>query len=798
MLDLIRDLWQSAVQDSPKRPSCTVKDGNFVLTVTGNRAKWLEICDLSGVPSSATQVVDGDTLTITWPSVSDQLFAVTGPIAQRKNNYELRTQQLYVSRLVQRAIEMNDAACIEAGTGTGKSFAVLAPSLALNKKVVISTSNKALQAQYMEKDIPFLLEIFPGKKVALAQGKSNYACKAKCMDLGNVRLEGELAQWFSATETGNIESIDFPLQPAQRQAIAADDNCPGKNLCSFGDECFYYKEKAKRESADIVVTNHALLCLAQAHPGANILPQLDVIVIDEAHKLADYARNCLGVELAWMAVNKAIGIAESYDPECELDQMSAMFASALNRHVAQKTDPQISIEKSLEFDAGVALAQAMYDAADNIWELDTLPSDNYERKMKRDADKVRRCADKIMLFSRPTPEGYTRWLEAKDGALKMFTVPYDVSQFLSTFVGYETTETLLDHTKCARCGRTLTSNTVNILDGQPFGPDCITYVDVFGDAELMSLEEWLGGTHTVETKPARKHATIFTSATIAAPDMSMFMRECGIKGALTMQVESPFDYKSNALLYVPNGASPSPSDREWLHWMTEQIDALVNMSQGSAFLLFTSYNNMRYVRDMLEPSFRRNYPVYVQGDNLGKLEMAKRFAADGNGVLFGTKSFFEGVSIEGDALRLVTVDKMPFQAPHPLSTALKADLQRYAKDTLKLPAKDAEWYPFNHLDLPLMVIDLKQAFGRLIRTQKDHGVVAILDTRLRTAQYGRKTVLPSLPDAKLVAEPFVVSDFFYQRRQITPPSFPKITQRAPVAKPVVEDFTIAASKELAF
>jgi len=788
MLDLIRKLWQSACLDQPERPSCTIKDGNFVFTVNGNKAKWAELTKLSGIPSHAVTSIDGDTMTCTWPSIADALFSMDGPLAQRKANYEVRQQQIQMGRMVQRSIEMNDVAMIEAGTGTGKGFAYLAVAIAMGKKVTVSTSNKALQAQLMHKDIPFLLDIFPGKIVALAQGKGNYACRAKAEDLTNL-LAPELSGWYYSTSSGNLEEIEFPLQPVQRQGIAIDDNCPGRKLCQFGEQCFYYVAKDAREKADIIVTNHALLCLNLAFAGSGLLPQTDVIVVDEAHKLVDYARNTLGVELPYTAIEKALGILDAYDIDSHADGLAAQFSSQIAGHIAQKSDPQISVQPGHEFKAGMELYLELSQAADEIWDNETLPSSPEERRMKRDADRVRKTADKVGMFSVETRDGYTRWIEYKDG-VKLFNVPYNVAPFLKNLVGYATEERTIDKTKCAKCGRELTAAVVHLLDGIPYGPTCIKDVDAFGDAEQVYLSDWLDIDHEPVTVPMRQHATIFTSATLAAPDMSMFMRETGIMGGMIMEVDSPFDYPKNAMLYVPNGASPAPTDKEYPMWCIEEIERLVEASNGSAFLLFTSYANMRNVRDFLQPTLQRKYPVYVQGEGLGKLEMAKRFAADGNGVLFGTKSFFEGVSIEGEALRLVVVDKMPFMAPHPITTALEADLQTYAKTELKMDAKKAEWYPFEALRLPTMIIDLKQAFGRLIRTRQDHGVVAILDTRLRTARYGRSTVLPALPNATLSHSIHTVQDFYAQRRQHNIATLPDISRKTALDHIEVEDFTL--------
>jgi ATP-dependent DNA helicase DinG len=249
---------------------------------------------------------------------------------------------------------------------------------------------------------------------------------------------------------------------------------------------------------------------------------------------------------------------------------------------------------------------------------------------------------------------------------------------------------------------------------------------------------------------ADRQTTIFTSATLAAPDMAHFMRTAGLPQALQMQAASPFDYAANALLYLPAGAAPAPSAPEWGAWAIDQMRALVLASGGGAFLLFTSYRMMQEAVAQLRPLFAmRRLTVLVQGD-MPKMEIARRFRDDGSAVLFATKSFFEGVSIDGSALRLVVVDKMPFEAPSPLTMAMEADLLDKAR-AAGMSGKTLEMHPFNALRVPRMVIELKQALGRLIRTQTDQGAMAVLDSRVRSAMYGRNVVIPSLPPAQLVS-----------------------------------------------
>ena len=293
---LMISLWQSACQDTPKRPSARVEDGHFVLTVNGNRGNWAAITQAAGVPANATTTIDGDTMVVRWPSVADQIFGAHGHIAKLLPNYEVRLPQLYMARLVQRAIEMREPAVVEAGTGTGKSYAYAAVCMALNKKVIISTSNKALQMQLVEKDLPFLQRIWPGKKVAVSVGKGNYACRFKCGEDGFAISGNELFDWYQRTATGNTEEIDFAVNYKDVAKLTVDDECTGKH-CSLYAECFYYRARVALQNADVVVTNHALLCLDQVAEG-HILPPCDVVVVDEAHKLKNRSTR------AWQFVNR--------------------------------------------------------------------------------------------------------------------------------------------------------------------------------------------------------------------------------------------------------------------------------------------------------------------------------------------------------------------------------------------------------------------------------------------------------------------------------------------------------------
>lgn len=767
---LMLRLWESAAADAPQRPSCQVVDGEFVFTVHGNRAQWVALCDAAGIPTHARQQNDGETLTCTWPSLADQIFGADGLIARQLGAaYEVRQSQLQMARLVQRAIEMGKPAVVEAGTGVGKSFAYAAICMAMNKKVCISTSNKALQMQLYRKDIPFLQQIFPGKTVALAVGKSNYACRNKIENPADGTLNIEdaaLRDWYLNTETGNTEEIGFQPDWKQLAEITVDDDCSGKH-CAFYANCFYYQAKEQRKAADVLITNHALLCLHQLYESAQILPPTDVLVVDEAHKLPDYARNALGFDQTLSGIEKTIALAEPYAEPDDLHQAQGnfhLYRADLANWSSKQIDANNRLPQQIDmaqcsFQSGDNLSVSLATLAEQVWREEDMPTDAEERRRARRAQRLMLLSDRI--HSANTPSSLVRWMEPDKE--KICAAPADVSAFISGLAGfYATSEqpVVSDHTLCARCGRTLTADTVALLDGSPFGPDCIRKVDLFGDAEYMRLADWLAS-ETLRSAPAitTSKATIFTSATLAAPDLSHFMRDSGIVDALQMQASSPFDYQSNTVLYVPNGNSPAPNDARWQNWAVEQMETLVYAAKGGTFLLFTSNAMLRYASERMRPLLVSDgYTVMVQGE-LPKLEIARRFRENGNAVLFATKSFFEGVSIDGDALRLVVVDKLPFEAPTPLGTAMEAiaiDRARSAPRNGTAP----DMAGFNDVRVPRMVIELKQACGRLIRTQTDRGVLAVLDVRLRTSQYGRRNTLPALPPARLTSDIDVVQSFF--------------------------------------
>jgi len=721
MKDILIQFFTEAAKGTPSRDTIKIVDGYWSMTIKGNREKWGKTCALAGVPAEAEQIINGDTLTVRWPSYADMIFGADGLMAKALPNYEMRAGQLHMARLVQRSIEMGEPFVCEAGTGIGKSFAYAAICMAMGKKVIIATSNKALQMQLYGKDIPFLQTLFPGKKMVLAQGKSNYVCWENC---SKGVSDQRFADWVQTTKTGSVEELTFDYPDANKYTV--DDECTGKR-CDFYAQCFYFQQKALCNEADVIICNHSLLALNHLYQNAKILPAADVVVVDEAHQLPNYVRNAIGWEYYAGMVRKALG--KVYDRDSvyvgTAENLLLDFEGEIVKFIGKYGDKQITVPSDMAFDSGIALADELYSIANAVWPIEGDVIDKEERKKERRAKALRTLADNLTDLCLGTEEGSVRWIDIDTP--KMINVPFDVSRFI----------------------RSMVEHTFELSDDRELEDD-------YNDDEPP-----------MQGKPVY----IFASATLATPALVGFKRECGITHGFELIAQSPFDYASNALLYVPNGSTPPPNQPDFLQYLVEEVKGLVNASEGGVFLLFTSWANMKHCCDALRQTFAARFPVYVQGE-LPKLEIARRFKADGNAVLFATKSFWEGVDIPGDALRCVIIDKMPFAAPSPLFKAREATSSN----------------PFADIALPEMIIDLKQGVGRLVRRATDKGVIAILDSRIRSKPYGRNIVLKSLPPAKLTHSTAMISEFFADGRRDSFPDLNNITV-SHTATPA-EDFTL--------
>lgn len=754
-VDNLRLAVQTACLGQPVRPSFQVVDNHFVFKIGGDPENWPTLCDIVKVPPFATRTEQDGQLTCRWVSHADVIFGAGGILAGMLPGYETRESQLYGARLLQRSIEMGETAVIEAGTGVGKSLMYLLIARAMGVKIIVSTSNRMLQMQLYRKDAPFVASIFP-IKYALIQGKSNFACQDRAQGLGEInKVSKELADWYWSTETGNTQEIDFVIDHKELAQITVNENCTMRS-CGFYAECFYRRNRDQAREADIIICNHALLALHRRYERAHILPSAGVIVIDEAHQFQSYVARVWGEEVKMAGVKQMVDTIRKYDTNMlEIDPHHSRFEDEIFAFGTDTKDTEIAIKTERILKHGQALALAVHGQIKNVWDLSVKPETKEDRKKYNAARRLSSQADKLLMVSKPTRPGYVRWLNRTEKCL--YNLPLDVSEIIGAMCGFRKVEAP-NKDNCALCNKPLEVN-VAVLNGSGFHPECVTTVDPFCDTEIVHFDEW-----TEQEEPAiidNGSNIVFTSATLGTPDLTPFMREHGIAHALQAQLKSPFPYRENSLLYLPDGNAPTVKAPEFLDYMVEQMSLLVNASKGGAFLLFTSNRALAYAVEKLRRQFERiGYPCYVQGDGYTKMEIVNRMKECGNGVLFATKSFFEGADIQGDALRMVVIDKMPFLAPSPFSQAQDEHLRAWARANLNLDASGLEYYPFNAKRIPEMIIDLKQAHGRLIRSMKDRGVVAILDNRTSTTRYGRMQVIASLPDSKQVRSIEAVREFF--------------------------------------
>ncbi len=640
------------------------------------------------------------------------MAAVLGPggvISKRLAGYESRPAQVEMAETVAAAIASGRHAVIEGGTGVGKSLAYLIPAVYSGKKVVVSTANKALQDQLVSKDIPFLQLSLPREvSAALVKGRSNYLCLDRfdaenaALTLAGRTLEFQrLARWAATTASGDFEEIETPPRRDLMMRLASTTRSCIGNACVHYNACFIEKMRARAAEADIVVCNHALLLadLVLRDFGHYLLPDRDLVIVDEAHRLEDAALGALSVSLR------------------RRDMMELLESHLLERF------------------GGPAVGRlgGLIDALFHPFE---------------------------------TVQGQTRTLpitEALGPALALSATLQSVYDHLGAHNPYgdlmQRSEATRHYVKLMEwCDRLM-------LDcraiGQSHDPDeVVRYVDYpFVAGARAAVLHWspIDVATPLRALLFTKTPVICTSATLAVSDFAYFRHAVGIldeDDAVEMTAPSPFDYPTQALLYVPAHLPEfrSSATAEYSAALVDEMESLVKASGGGAFLLFTSYRGLEDAFAVLAPRLEdEGYTVLKQG-GLPRPELMRRFREDGAAILFAVKSFWEGVDVAGEALSLVVIDRMPFSVPDdPIVAARVARLKREGGD----------W--FDDLMLPAAILQLKQGFGRLIRRADDRGVVAILDSRLARKGYGKR-VIAALPPARLVHHIEQVEEFYAQGR----------------------------------
>ena len=650
------------------------------------------------------------------------ILGPTGRIAARLPQYEHRPQQLEMADAVGRALDDGGVLVAEAGTGVGKSFAYLVPAILATgqsdiKRIVVSTHTISLQEQLMAKDIPLLNAVIPIEFVAvLAKGRRNFvslrrlkaaASKVDSLfpDDAEMKQVQDLVAWSHRTNDGSLSDLPFKPKRDVWDEVASDSgNCMGRK-CPTRDACFYFAARDRIRNAQIIVVNHALFFtdLALRQQEVSVIPDYDAVIFDEAHTLENVAGDHLGV-----------GITNG--------QVSFILRKLFNDHTNK----------------GLLVAHNMIEAQQATVHCAVAADDFF--------------AD---LF---------KWRQGQVSGNGRVTRPEIVANRLSGEL-----RELANHLREKAATLDVASDRQDLVSAENRLRTLATDIEVWRLQTLEDAVYWLetsqrrsGGrviklaAAPIDVGPAMRsqlydsvRTVVMTSATLSTGDgnFDFFQSRIGLTGATTISVGSPFDYQQQAKLIVVKGMSdPAAAAEQYEQQCVEMIKRYVERTDGRAFVLFTSYKMMTKTARALTPwLIENNYPLHNQADGTPRSVMLREFLKNPRSVLFGADSFWQGVDVQGDALRNVIIAKLPFSVPdQPL---LQARLDAI---------KEAGGNPFKDFQLPEAIIKFRQGFGRLIRSQEDRGIVVVLDPRIHNRPYGR-SFLKSLPNCEVVEE-FVMDE----------------------------------------
>ena len=633
-----------------------------------------------------------------------EVFELGGPLARALPGYAHRPEQAAMAKAVGAALAHLEPLIVEAGTGTGKTFAYLIPALLSGRSVIISTGTRTLQDQLFRRDLPLLAKALGlPVKVALLKGRSNYLCRHRlelttqqgsllAPERGVARILNQVSRWAATTKSGDLSELtELPEQSSVWPSITSTrENCLGQECPQFA-RCHVAEARRNAQGADIVVVNHHLLLadLALKDEGfGDLLPGAEAVILDEAHQVPDIAAQFFGRVWSVRQVQTL------------LRDVTAELGAATVRA------PRIA-ESVLDVDA----------------QLETL-----RMNLRRGA-------------------GRYEWAELSDAFLDALP---ELETLLST-LGTQL-EDLGAGAGTATCGRraALLANELAALR-EISDETGLRWVEATANGLLLQFTPFEIAERLREYVESRPCAWVFTSATLAiGDDFAHFAARIGLPEARTLRIDSPFDYKEQARIYLPP-KMPEPAHPAYAARFIEACAPLLEAAGGRAFLLYTSYRALAEgVKALRERFPNPAFPVLVQGEAPREATL-RRFRELGNAVLLATGSFWEGVDVKGDALSIVAIDKLPFAAPDdPLLKARLEGIRRRGGN------------PFFEYQLPQAVLALKQGVGRLIRDFDDFGVIVIGDPRLKSKAYGR-VFMEALPPSPVITDVVLGAKFLSER-----------------------------------
>lgn len=623
-------------------------------------------------------------------------------IVSNLKNYESRPQQVIMAESIQKSFNDRKSSIIEAGTGSGKSFGYLIPAVDSNLKVVISTGTIALQEQLLNKDIPFVVDQFnKDVRYALAKGRRNYLCKQKLFEATKTippqskegKIISKINKLLFKSWSGDAAELDIVIPDLIWSEINSDkDDCLHQR-CEYFSDCPFRLARAELAKADIIVANHALYFTDLAC-GGTILPGHDFVIFDEAHHIKNIATRAFTVSIGKWSSSKLMQ---------KIQKRISPIPDFLIRNITDIETKVLSWLLSKNRETFKIFSDSeLYDlVSSETHELNRLRSwlNDFEVEQQdlfADNESLKKESHKDRLISQ-------------------------TSNLISKWEYFAEQEVIKEEERRVNWAE-INKNTLSFE---------INSAPIF---IANSLKENLW-----EKTPA-----ILTSATLAIDkNCNYTKKQLGIE-ADELILESPFEYSTQARLYLPK-INSEPNSREYNISIAKEITKLVKTSEGRALVLFTSISAMKDVSAAVIEHVE--YPCKIQGD-LTRNKLIKWFKETDNSILFATATYWEGIDIPGEDLSCVIIDKIPFYAPDDPIVSATVDLMK---------SKNQSW--FMDFMLPEAALKLKQGFGRLIRTKEDKGLIAILDPRLLSKSYGR-IILNSLPKTPIINVLDDVESFF--------------------------------------
>ncbi|BCS35605.1 putative ATP-dependent helicase DinG [Luteitalea sp. TBR-22] len=642
-----------------------------------------------------------------------------GALATVLDGFEPRESQQQMAEAVARVVGDGGVLLAEAGTGTGKTLAYLVPAILSGRKVLVSTGTRNLQQQLIDKDIPLLQKALGPFRATCMKGRGNYLCLHRFEQAltddrprdDETRVAMALIEhWAPRTQTGDrAELSDLPEElPFWHGIAATTDNCLGSECPRYTD-CFVTRMRQEAADADVVIVNHHLLCADAAvrrHTFGAVIPECQVGIVDEAHQLEDVATQYFGVAVSNYRVEQ-------------------LFTDA----AAIRTSPLFVPAQEAE---AVARAIERLATASRAFFLDL----QTRRPGVRQGGAPEPGATLFDERLRVTGEALAE--AAGESGLELLGALSALEEALALLK--DAPEDL----------RALAKRAGEVRDDLRFllraeAEEYVYFLELRGRQVALRAAP-IDVSHIIrDVLIDRLPSLVLTSATLSIGGSFAYARaRLGIGEALEVRVPSEFDYRTQALVYLPR-RMPDPRTREYAEAFAAEAERLLTASEGRAFLLFTSYAALRDAHARL--STRLPYPMLVQG-TMPRGVLIDQFRKTSNAVLFGTSSFWQGVDVVGEALSCVIIDRIPFASPgDPVVAARIEALQRRGIDA------------FAGFQVPLAILTLLQGVGRLIRHRQDRGVIALLDPRLQSMGYGRR-FLNALPPAPVTRRPEEVVKFF--------------------------------------